>query len=211
MSVPKFKNYDSVDLQRQGDAFCAALNAMGQDVHRLWATEQWTEYVLDWFACAAPTAFEGRPVTVDARSAKPRRAHRMKSLAQRKTWGEFIVDLAHTTYPGYDDDYWTMKYWERTLDGGPCQVLFALESEWANLNEVTSRVAVLHDAAKVAAVNARAKAVVFASRDGVHDALVNDIQRLRAVTRDVTPWLWIDVPWLVARNEEWAPNFGVLE
>ena len=46
-------------------------------------------------------------------------------LPRRQCRGEFMVDLAHTTYPDYEQgDYSTADYFRRALKG-PCQVRLA--------------------------------------------------------------------------------------
>lgn len=62
-----------------------------------------------------------------------------------------------------------------------------MEVEWGN------RYAVLEDATKIAAVRGSAKVLVSGlSASGAH-SLAIDLQRLRRLTNDQSPWLWVNL------------------
>ncbi len=95
-----------------------------------------------------------------------------------------MLDLAHSTYSLGTNE----QYWDRQLRGDePCTILLAMEVEWGN------RYAVLEDATKIAAVRGSAKVLVSGlSASGAH-SLAIDLQRLRRLTNDQSPWLWVNL------------------
>ena len=183
----RFSQYTREELVRCGAAFEAAARAFG-DLRPRASTTEWTEFVLDAFASAA-----GEGLTVDARSIQGSIEPLMTGLARRQTKGEFLLDLAHTSYPGYAaGDYSTPAYWVRALEGR-CRVHLALESELGSYrNQDESFTKVLEDAAKVAAFRADLKVVVFASQCGEEETrkLVERSRRSDGRAEDTTPWLW---------------------
>ena len=75
------------------------------------------------------------------------------------------------------------------------------------------RLKFIEDAAKVAAVSARAKVIVFASRRGdqkEREEFTGRLERLRAAARDVAPWLWLDVPWDFGPGGQWLPAYATI-
>ena len=121
--------------------------------------------------------------------------------------GEFLLDLTHTTYPPYDKASWqTREYWKEAT-ARPLEVLLALESEWGNRRSPMKNLAdVMYDAAKLAAVRARAKVLVFASQGKSLENrkdLVGMLKNLREKANDSgTPWLLIDMPWELKKVAE---------
>ena len=191
-----FATYSKKDLAARGREFVRALNrkltsqAIPDD-----DTEGWTEFVLDWFSARA-----GKGVLVDAR--RPRREE-----STRDTHGEFLCDLTHSTYPAYGIQgpkrFWRQEYWNEALEN-PCLVQLVLESEWGKARSPgATRVAVLHDAIKVATIKAKAKVVVFGPRDQeAGKALMKDLRDLRDSSGDDSPWLLVAVPW--AEGQAWG-------
>src|SRR5262245_758093 len=118
-----------------------------------------------------------------------------------------MLDLVHSTYPPFGSAYLSKAYWDRAVQN-PLRIKLAMESEWGHeLKGDLSLARILEDAAKVAAVRADAKVIVFAShskrssRERVIDMLTSlrrqadPSERRRAREPAVTPWLWVDVPW----------------
>ncbi len=197
----KFDQYTADELEACGTAFVAALTDAASSIS--WGeTEAWTEFVLDWFASVA-----AKGVLVDARAPRP---CARTSVPQRATCGEFLLDLTHSTYPLYppvgNHPDWRTEYWDAALQGACC-IKLALESEWGRLGAATqTRVAVLRDAIKVAAIRANVKVIVFGPHNAAHaDKLFGDLGSLRKQSDDPAPWLCVSLPW----SDE-APTFRVL-
>ncbi len=195
----RFNQYTADELEACGAAFVGALTDAASSIS--WGeTEAWTEFVLDWFSAAAPQG-----VLVDARS--PRACTR--TSPQRCTSGEFLVDLTHSTYPQYPPigkyPYWRSEYWDAALQARCC-VRLALESEWGRVGAPSqTRVAVLQDAIKVAAIRANVKVIVFGPHDTAHgEKVFADLEMLREQAEDSAPWLCVSLPW----SDE-APTFRV--
>lgn len=117
-----FTFYTEEELVACGDAFLASCKQEWQ----LTGTTDWTEYVLNWFYYTARSA-----VCVSARAPRDleKRPHSTPGIQVRETVGEWLVDLAHTSYP----DLPKPRYWENALDpsrDGEWSILLALESEW---------------------------------------------------------------------------------
>lgn len=185
-----FDKYTSDELAECGVAFQRAL--VDAAAYISWAeTEAWTEFVLDWFTATAPNG-----VLVDARAPRPC----SRKLPQRNTYGEFLVDLTHTTYPLYPPQgkhpYGSALYWTTALKQ-PCCVRLALESEWGRCGApAVTRIEVLRDAIKVAAMRADAKVIVFGPDNATHgDRLFCDLDTLRKQSCDPSPWLCVSLPW----------------
>lgn len=203
----RFSHYAREELVLCGAAFEASARAF-EGVRSRASTTEWTEFILDAFA-----AFAGEGLTVDARPPRGSTAPLLTGLDRRCTKGEFLVDLAHTTYPGYAlGDYYTGGYWRRALLG-PSRVRLALESELGTYREPDESFAkVLEDAAKVAVFRADVKVVVFASQCGGAETvdLVGALKTLRRRADDLAPWLWADLPWDSGSDGTWQPSHGVL-
>jgi hypothetical protein len=186
----KFKKYTSAELETAGDRFVAAAKSRAQDLG--WSSARWTDFVKDWFAQAARS-----DATVDSSTRS----------------GEFLFDLAHTTWPAYSRTrFYTREYWDQALKG-ECELLLALESEWGKRHAPEVNLAkVLEDASKLAVARARVKVVAFGSETGEADReqIVGYLKRLRSAAKDDRPWLWVDLPWQGTRGE-WRPASGVLK
>lgn len=183
------------------------------------STELWTDFVLDYFAA---TAAEG--MVVDARRANSARGWSrflkqqntttaLTKTPVRETSGEFMLDLVHSGYPGYQDGYMTAKYWNRALLKGKLKLRFAMESEFGKEAEKKrTRFEVLHDAAKLAAVRAPLKLMLFGTTEGGEEteAVKKDLRELRAGNDDDATWGWIDLPWNVNAKGDWLPSGGLL-
>ncbi|WNG14412.1 hypothetical protein [Cystobacter fuscus] len=209
----KFVHYDSKELTAAGAQLVDAM-ARGYDRNMEPPTEVWTELVLDWFACAAST-FSGQPVLVDARAREVREDWRpffasLRDIPMRNTRAEFLLDLTHSTYPDFTGRYYNDAYWDEVLLKER-EVLLGLESEWGRFGDVRhTRVKVLEEAVKLAAIRARTKVLVFGSNSQKQcDHLLADVALLRYQARDAAPWLLIDVPW-TQRGRSWQPSSHVL-
>lgn len=122
--LPRFKDYTQAEVHKAAVSFiCDWRSASGLDA----VNEVWTEAILDLFANAA-----GDGVLVDGRPSRRLENLRGKPpvaipahLAQlagspRRTRGEFLFDLTHSTYPAYNGAaYWSADYWERALEAMP--------------------------------------------------------------------------------------------
>ncbi|WP_164017861.1 hypothetical protein [Pyxidicoccus trucidator] len=210
----KFVRYDSAELTTAGKQLVDAM-IRGYDRSLEPPTEAWTELVLDWFACAAG-AFSGQPVLVDARAREVRADWRpffscLRDIPMRTSRAEFLLDLTHSTYPDYIGRYYKDAYWDECLLGQR-EVLLGLESEWGRCGDVrNTRVKVLEEAVKLAAIRARTKVLVFGSNDTEQCArLIADVALLRYQVRDETPWLLVDVPWRWT-GQSWQPSFDILK
>lgn len=210
----KFARYDAEELTAAGERLVDGM-VRGYDLKREPPTEVWTELVLDWFACAAG-AVSGRPVLVDARAREVREDWRpffacLRDIPRRDTRAEFLLDLTHSTYPDFTGRYFTDAYWDEVLLGER-EVLLGLESEWGRFGDVRhTRVKVLEEAVKLAAIRARTKVLLFGSNGTEQrDHLFADVALLRYQARDAAPWLLVDVPWRW-KEQSWQPSFRVLE
>lgn len=211
MSDFEFKSYSAGELDKCGAAFVADLEQSRSVLASPdWAksAKPWTALVLNWFGSAQEA---GRLIdTSSLPLSGPERVFwdRVKSglpsrfQERRGGTGEFLkLDLFVTSAPSYDEaSYWSPAYWTSMLSGPSVQALFALESEWKGDRPSDRYVYVMHAAAKLAAVRANAKAIVFASHktDDPLDSRMRwseDLKTLRERTADVAPWLLIDVPW----------------
>jgi hypothetical protein len=202
----QFREYTQEELSACGEAFKMAVLAFAKARPNA-STTEWTEFNLDWFFKAAA---EG--LTVDARLARGLHEPLSEGLARRETLGEFMLDMAHTTYPGYKRQNCSpSEYWESALET-PCRIRLALESEFGrNLRPEDSFAMVLADAAKLAAIRSDVKVMIFATQDG-NEAMkiVGALERLRKQSSDVSPWLWVDLPWDAGKDGVWKPAHGVL-
>lgn len=209
----KFSAYNETELAAAGGELVAAM-IHGYDRSHEPPTEVWTEFVLDWFAHAAGTVSE-RPVLVEARGCDVRQDWRpffarLRDIPRRNTRAEFILDLTHSTYPDYAGRYYSDDYWNECLIKER-EVLLGLESEWGRFGDVlNTRVKVLEEAVKLAAIRARTKVLVFGSNGSEQrDGLIADVALLRYRTRDKAPWLLVDVPWRW-KGDSWPPSSHLL-
>ncbi len=197
----RFKKYSVKALKECGEAFCDEAGKFEKAQRKRITTGQWTEFVLDWFARAAPDE-----MLVDSTSKQCDRAPPPFELPERQGFGEFLVDLTHSTYPKYSEEkpYPGGAYFDAALERA-CIVRLALESEWGDPDSgPTTRKAVLEDAVKVAAMRADTKVVVFGSHAGTRSKILSDLSTLRKRSEDPSPWLVIDVPWKSKTGETGA-------
>lgn len=210
----KFTHYNEAELTTAGGELVDAM-CRGYDRRHEPPTEVWTEFILDWFAHTAGTVSE-KPVLVDARACAAREDWRpffanLRDIPRRNSRAEFLLDLTHSTYPDFAGRYYSDGYWDECLLQER-EVLLGLESEWGRFRDVlNTRVKVLEEAVKLAAIRARAKVLVFGSNGTEQrDRLIADVALLRYRTRDEAPWLLVDVPWRW-KDESWQPSPHVLK
>lgn len=199
----RFTDYNPSELRGCGKAFASTALRRASEFDAI-GSAAWTEFVLNWFA---DTARRNPTPCIDARPAR--------DLKSRTTRGEFMLDLVHSTYPTYEkEDFYSMSYWSRALKGD-LELLLALESEWGISASAEANVAaILEDAAKLAAVRARVKVMVYAStpRKRIKYDVAKLLSNLRTAAADEKPWLVIDVPWApVPRGTAWTPTWIVFE
>jgi hypothetical protein len=210
MHVTKFVDYSAQELRAAGELFVTALNAQRDLINQGGCmTRSWTELVLDFFAetasqwvrvdASAPHASLGveRPV-----------ASLFPMLPKRRTSGEFMLDMCHTTWLR-DEDLPDSDYWKESLKRQP-KMRLALESENGSRRRGRANIeAVMLDAAKLLHIASDTKVMVFASRNVRERTEILDLAR-RMVTADQSTsadrtmsWLWVDLPW-----ETWTANHG---
>ncbi|MGD0462723.1 MAG: hypothetical protein ABSB74_09555 [Tepidisphaeraceae bacterium] len=169
----QFREYIGEELQACGEEFRKQF--INQEYEN---NDRWTLEVFNWFT--ATKAGEGCVYPHIGRK------------------GEFLVDYCHTSYPlkRADEGWPSIAWWKRAISG-QCGLLLALESEWGKWgNRDLSHVMILDDACKLAAIRARAKAMIFSSQGGQDRGEILDLlASLRSASRDDSPWLWIDIPW----------------
>jgi hypothetical protein len=205
-----FSTYDEKDLLECGDRFVADLLAAARtfEANRFDnSTRVWTDLVLNWFANAAPSEPAPHAITVDTSKPFDVRLHRLapalphQFTTPRDGHGEALrVDQTHWRWPSYGGDrpaYWTKAYWKTALRRDePLECVLALECEWAGKNADEHYAEVMHEAAKLLSLRARAKVVVFTTRSlDARAELLGDLRALRAKGGDAAPWLLVDLPW----------------
>jgi hypothetical protein len=215
----RFVKYDREELEKCGKAFVARGRKVAQHLDERGITSPWTDFVLDWFASTC-----ARDRTVDACARKARQEwsallgnDTTGGLKSRRTPGEFMLDLVHTTLPSYDEHpYWSTAYFDAALDERRPEIRIdlALESEFGKATSPkATRIAVLHDACKLALVKAKLKVMVFGTVRGGAETkqVVDDLKRLKKRTGDAAvPWLAIDLPWRADKaTVEWQPTHEV--
>jgi hypothetical protein len=91
------------------------------------------------------------------------------------------------------------------------EIKLAMESEWGKRNNSAHSLnMILFDAAKLAAIRATSKVMVFASQRGSdRQDIVDALMTLRTQWDDPSPWLWIDVPW--NHSTDFPVTHGVFE
>lgn len=209
----KFIQYNPAELIEAGGELVEAM-CRGYDRSHEPPTEVWTEFVLDWFAYAAGMVSD-RAVLVEARACDVRKDWRpffasLPDIPRRNTRAEFLLDLTHSTYPDYSGRYYTDDYWDECLLMER-EILLGLESEWGRFRSVlNTRVKVLEEAVKLAAVRARTKVLVFGSNSTEQrDQLIADVALLRYRMQEQAAWLLVDVPWNW-KGDSWQPTALVL-
>ncbi len=187
-------------LMRQ---FSQALRAVSRAAHkaasRAAMTDEWTDFVLDWWSAAArrsSLSVDTHSTRADVNWADQWRFDRPPTIPQRGVSHEFMLDLIGTNYPAYSNDFYTERYWDKV---GKVQgtIVLALESEWGSAGSAPlNRALVLEDALKLVHVRAKLKVLCFGVEFEHQDRLIEDIQRLRVKGGDgTTPWLLFPVPW----------------
>lgn len=209
MSARLFR-YDPTELRAVGAAFVDALASITTSS----ATDPdlWTELTLDfWASVAADRA------RVDSIAARP---HLTAELYASITWAPprsvvrpGPVALSHLSHPSFAECHpYGYAYWERAFEAERLETRLALACEWGGGGRPAARYGrVMLAASDLAGLDARAKAIVFAS-DGEeeHRRVVVGLGHLRLAAWDARPWLWVDVPW----RADWSthsPRCGLLE
>lgn len=210
MSHFRFDSYSRDELERCGEAFVADIAMHHRIFCAMTDSAQWTDYLFDWFSCAAPT-------DTYTYAHSPRASVRWQALFGRKELAhrvpgprvpsEFMLDLTHIELKPIS------TAGDSLVSVRSHVVRLGLESEWGHQTSPTYNVErVLFDASKLATVRAEAKAMLFASTGPQnHDQIVHCLGETRRSSGDASPWLWIDVPWTWdRRTNRWEPSFGVL-
>ncbi|WP_148314177.1 hypothetical protein [Sorangium cellulosum] len=214
MSYFRFSTYTRDELVRCGESFKKDIISY-VDILNLFTTYQWTDFVIHWFACAAPYPAGNSIITYahEPRASTPwQTLCGDKEIARRepgpRNHGEFLLDLTHVDVepmPVMTQGGWTA--WATRIRLG-------LESEWGHQASPRYNIErVLIDAAKLAAVRAQAKVMIFASTNTQNrDDIVECLSRLRSTSDDSVPWLWFDIPWTWDRRiTRWEPAFGLVD
>lgn len=186
MSFTKFVDYGAAELRAAGHALCLAARAA--------ETNDWTQFVMEWFTAASADGVLAWPPSPDSRA------------------GEFLVDHCHFSAPARGENESWLSWYHRAFNE-KTELVLALESEWGKRGtKALATSLVLDDAMKLAVLRARAKVIVFASRDGSsRQSTLDLVSKMRRSLGDETPWLWIDLPWQAVRGREWEPASGLLE
>lgn len=191
----RFDDYTAKEAEAVAREFIAAASGANL-VH----TAEWTDLILGHFK---RTADESK-VVVDARPS-----------VTRRTWGEFMVDLSHSTFPRYESVGWnSVAYWKAAYQGvvSP-RLCLALESEMGSSGSSALNVCrVMEDAAKLFVLQADVKVMVFASCGPTNRDEILGLAHAMA-QRDQTRtacWLWIDLPWEQRWSSDWGPSAWIV-
>lgn len=169
-------------------------------------TDEWTDFVLDWWSgvgTESGLAVDAHP-TGSVNWAESWQARRPKTMQPRGAIHEWMLDLALTTYPRYEGDYYSKANSDALLATSQGQLVVALESEWGNAGSARlNRGKVFEDALKLVHVRARLKVLCFgvtkesrSTKDSPRSSLVSELKALRERGGDgATPWLLFPVPW----------------
>lgn len=228
-AMDRFEHYTRDELVMRSAQLIDAINRVEAVKDQPIGNVDWTEAVLD---CFANSAFEH--ATVDGRPSRRqphgRRGAEVKLTgglagiagSPRTTFGEYLFDLSHSSYPAYgtETSYRSDAYWAKAL-ATPPEIYLVLESEWGKAGATTfSLSAVMEDASKLLHVCARVKVVLFASTTEENRERVLNLAGTM-VRADVTrtnsgaapTWLWIDVPWSWVKHQPkcWISSGSKLE
>ncbi len=171
----KFVKYDADELRRAGKEFCSAVDGDAP------IDQDWTTFVLRRFHEACADGHTAWPPTPGSRA------------------GEFMWDQCHINRTGPQTHEGWLAWYDRVMTRS-LQMSLVLESEWGKRGtRALSVEQVLDDALKLAFARARAKVMIFASRDEVvRGEFVDRLKKLRDAVDDTAPWLWVDIPWSAA-------------
>lgn len=208
---PRFFRYDATELRAMGERLTQELSAtrlpsLASD------PDTWTELVLDWLASVA--AERARVDSIAPRS------HLVAELYAEVTWAppRSVVRrgptaMSHLSAPSFTDAQpYGYAYWDRAFEAERLETLLAVACEWGGGGRPGARYGrVMLAAADLAGLDARAKAILFASDDEAERRRsLEGLSKLRLASWDTRPWLWIDIPWRASFAEH-APNSGLLE
>lgn len=208
--MDRFFRYDPAELRSVSARLIADLG--GFPLARASDPEIWTELVLDWLASVA-----AERARIDAAPARP---HLTAELYAEIDWaprrsvvrqGPFA--MAHLSHPSFGEAHpYGYAYWTHAFEVERLETLLAVACEWGGGGRPGARFGrVMLAASDLASVDARAKAIVFASDDEEeHRRIVEALAKLRLASWDARPWAWIDLPWRADWSEH-APRSGLLE
>ncbi len=204
-----FFRYDATELREQAERFVADLARLRSGPP---GPEIWTEVVLDWLAAAASDR-----ARVDASTACP---HLTAELYESVDWARprsvirsCPVAMIHSSHPTFSAGHpYGYAYWEEAFQRERLETLLAVACEWGGGGRPAARYGrVMLAAADVAGLDARAKAVLYASDTEEERRRIEDgLRRLRLASWDARPWLVVDVPWRSDWSEH-GPDWTLLE
>lgn len=194
----KFNTYGADELTRCGNALVNDLKLARSHLRGSeWKSyAPWTRAILNWFS---NTASDNIAVDTSRLGEGANFSQLPKQFTSaRAAWGESLrIDQLHWRWPTYEKfRYWSADYWKAALASEEnLECLLALECEWTGKADKHRYCEVMHEAAKLLSVNAKAKVLVFATgKPELRHELHADIAKLRAKGADASPWLLIDVP-----------------
>jgi hypothetical protein len=204
--------YDPAELRSVAARLIAELGGAGAAIAQASDPDVWTELVLDWLAGVAADR-----ARIDAAPARP---HLTSELYAQIAWApprsvvrQGPLAMSHLSHPSFSEAHpYGYAYWTRAFEVERLETLLAVACEWGGGGRPGARFGrVMLAASDLASVDARAKAIVFASDDEAEHRRISDaLGRLRLASWDARPWLWVDVPWR-SDWQEHGPASGVLE
>ncbi|MCC6877325.1 MAG: hypothetical protein IT378_23670 [Sandaracinaceae bacterium] len=211
MPLDRFLRYDVSELRACGETWVQTLREAQPAIALASDPDAWTELVLDWLAGLA-----SERARVDARPARPAlsaEVYAERPIASVRAClraGPFA--MAHLTHPPFDATPYGYAYWAGALERERLETLLIASCEWGAGGRAAARYGrILLSASDMASVDARAKAIFFAT-DGEEERrrVVHGLEKLRLASWDARPWLWVDCAWRTDPAEH-GPGAGVLE
>ena len=208
----RFFRYDATELRTMGARLCEAIAGSPRLLTLASDPDAWTEICLDWLASMA-----AERARVDAAPPRPELTAELYAEIEWATPRTVVrrgpTSMSHLSAPSFTEAVpFGYAYWERALERERLETLLAVQCEWGGGGRRGARYGrVMLAAADLAGLDARAKAIMFASDDEEeHRRVIEGLSKLRLASWDARPWLWIDVPWR-ADFAEHPPRSGLLE